>query len=241
MITLERQSILNSEISAADSQIGITAALKRVAHEFSFSHVTLQKAQGREDVALSRLIVATTLPAEYVAEFDRAKLLHKCPVAPMIAESALPFSWSIDDKDPLRGLNFAKQLLDLQRRFRIPTHVAMGLNSVDGDRFVLDFAGVRPILRQAELNEIGMLSLHAFDVFDRIRRASNAATSIPLTSRELEVVRWTAQGKTSVEIGRILSLSDHTVNAYMTNAIKKLDCVNRTQLVAKAIRLKLIV
>ena len=57
---------------------------------------------------------------------------------------------------------------------------------------------------------------------------------------ELEVVRWTAQGKTSIEIGQILTLSDHTVNAYMTNAIKKLDCVNRTQLVAKAIRLKLI-
>ncbi|MNL83451.1 Regulatory protein SdiA [compost metagenome] len=54
------------------------------------------------------------------------------------------------------------------------------------------------------------------------------------------MVRWTAQGKTSAEIGQILTLSDHTVNAYMTNAIKKLDCVNRTQLVAKAIRLKLI-
>ncbi|WP_217539527.1 helix-turn-helix transcriptional regulator, partial [Stenotrophomonas sp. GbtcB23] len=116
--------------------------------------------------------------------------------------------------------------------------VAMGLNSVEGGRFVLDFAGSRPVLRQVELNEIGVLSLHAFDVFDRIRRTSNAAASAPLTGRELEVVRWTAQGKTSVEIGRILSLSDHTVNAYMTNAIKKLDCVNRTQLVAKAIRLK---
>jgi DNA-binding CsgD family transcriptional regulator len=30
------------------------------------------------------------------------------------------------------------------------------------------------------------------------------------------------------------------VNAYMTSAMKKLDCVNRTQLVAKAIRQKLI-
>jgi len=241
MITLERQSILNSEISAADSQIGIVAALKRVAHEFSFSHVTLQKAPKHEDMLLSRLIVATSLPAEYVMEFDRAKLLHKCPAAPIIAESALPFSWSIDDKDPRRGLAFSKQLLDLQRRFGIPAHVAMGLNSGDGDRFVLEFAGARPILRQVELNEIGMLSLHAFDVFDRIRRTSNATVSTPLTTRELEVVRWTAQGKTSVEIGRILSLSDHTVNAYMTNAIKKLDCVNRTQLVAKAIRLKLII
>jgi len=82
--------------------------------------------------------------------------------------------------------------------------------------------------------------LHAFAVFDRIRRSEQASTFGPLTTRELEVVRWTAQGKTSSEIGKILSLSDHTVNAYMTNAIKKLDCVNRTQLVAKALRLRLI-
>ena len=61
-----------------------------------------------------------------------------------------------------------------------------------------------------------------------------------LTKREIEVIRWTSHGKTSSEIGQILSLSDHTINAYLNNAIKKLDCVNRTQLVAKAIRLKVI-
>ena len=30
------------------------------------------------------------------------------------------------------------------------------------------------------------------------------------------------------------------ITGYMTNAIRKLDCVNRTQLVAKAIRMKII-
>jgi DNA-binding CsgD family transcriptional regulator len=89
-----------------------------------------------------------------------------------------------------------------------------------------------------EINELSMLSIQAFDVFDRLRRT--ASNTNVLSARELEVVRWTAQGKTSLEIGQILSLSDHTVNAYMTNAIRKLDCVNRTQLVAKAIRMKII-
>jgi DNA-binding CsgD family transcriptional regulator len=84
-----------------------------------------------------------------------------------------------------------------------------------------------------------MIMLQAVDTYNAIKRG-DGTTPHALSARELEVVRWTAQGKTSVEIGQILSLSDHTVNAYMTNAIKKLDCVNRTQLVAKAIRLKLI-
>jgi DNA-binding CsgD family transcriptional regulator len=43
-----------------------------------------------------------------------------------------------------------------------------------------------------------------------------------------------------VEIAELLSISEHTVNTYMNNAMRKLDCVNRTQLVAKTIRLRLI-
>ncbi len=241
MITLERQSILNSEISAADSRVEIFAAMKRIAHEFGFRHVTLFVATRADEVLLSRMIVETTLPGAYIQEFDRRRLLKLCPVAPIITRSALPFCWSIDDLESVRGFPMPAEMEELQRRFDLITSVAMAMHSIDGGRFMLRFDGIRPRLSQVELNEIGMIVLHAFNVFDSIRRSTNTGTAGPLTTRELEVVRWTAQGKTSSEIGRILSLSDHTVNAYMTNAIKKLDCVNRTQLVAKALRLRLIV
>ncbi|CDZ25249.1 LuxR family transcriptional regulator [Neorhizobium galegae] len=241
MITLERQSILNSEISAADSRVEIFAALKRVAHEFGFRHITLFAATRADETLLSRMIVETTLPASYVQEFDRRRLLKLCPVAPIVTKSVLPYCWSIDDPESVRGFPVPVEMDELQRRYDIIASVAMAVHSIDGGRFMLRFDGIRHRLSQVELNEIGMIVLHAFDVFDKIRRSAKTGTAGPLTTRELEVVRWTAQGKTSSEIGRILSLSDHTVNAYMTNAIKKLDCVNRTQLVAKALRLRLIV
>ena len=84
------------------------------------------------------------------------------------------------------------------------------------------------------------LTANRAELIARCRVKVAQRSPVSLSARELEVVRWTAQGKTSLEIGQILSLSDHTVNAYMTNAIRKLDCVNRTQLVAKAIRMKII-
>lgn len=240
MITLERQSILNSEISTADSPGEIFAAMKRVAHEFGFRHVTLFAAGSPDEILVSRMIVETTLPSAYIQEFDRRRLLRLCPVAPIISKSVLPYCWSLDESENVRGFAIPSAMEELQRRYKLITSVAMVLNSIDGDRFLLRFDGTRSRLTQVELNEIGMIVLHAFDVFDKIRRSAKTAGAGPLSSRELEVVRWTAQGKTSAEIGRILSLSDHTVNAYMTNAIKKLDCVNRTQLVAKALRLRLI-
>lgn len=240
MITLERQSVLNSEISAVHSQEGMFHALKRVAHEFSLKHMTLLSINNPDEEFLSRMLVETTVAEGFFAEFDRKRLLGKCPVAPFVAQSKLPFCWSMNDPLHVRTFEVDPSIEELQRRYDLITSVAMSLYSLDGERFIMRFDGTRPRLTQIELNEIGMITLHAFDVFDRIRRSERKATPAPLTARELEVVRWTAQGKTSAEIGQILSLSDHTVNAYMTNAIRKLDCVNRTQLVAKALRLRLI-
>jgi DNA-binding CsgD family transcriptional regulator len=240
MITLERQSVLSSEISAVRSQEGLFAALRRVTHEFSLQHVTLLSMNNPDEELLSRMVVETSVPDAFFAEFDRKRLLRKCPIGSFIEQSKLPFCWSIGDAPQSRTFDIDPATEDLQRRYTLITSVVMTLHSLEGERFIMRFDGARPRLTQVELNEIGMITLHAFDVFDRIRRSERKAAPAPLTTRELEVVRWTAQGKTSAEIGQILALSDHTVNAYMTNAIKKLDCVNRTQLVAKALRLRLI-
>ncbi|MBO0142915.1 autoinducer binding domain-containing protein [Agrobacterium sp. Ap1] len=240
MITHERQSVLSSEISAAHSQEGLFLALRRVTHEFSLQHITLLSLNNPDEKLLSRMIVQSSIPEPYFAEFDRKRLLEKCALADIIIQSKLPFCWSIGDPLQSRPFPVDSAIEDLQRRYGLITSVAMTLHSLEGERFIMRFDGARPRLTQVELNEIGMITLHSFDMFEKIRRNERKAPPSPLTVRELEVVRWTAQGKTSVEIGQILTLSDHTVNAYMTNAIKKLDCVNRTQLVAKALRLRLI-
>ncbi|GAB4557351.1 MAG: hypothetical protein Tsb007_16740 [Rhizobacter sp.] len=61
-----------------------------------------------------------------------------------------------------------------------------------------------------------------------------------LTPRELECLRWTMEGKTAWELGRILGISEQTAVRHLFNASKKLDCVNKHQAVLKALRLKLI-
>lgn len=58
-----------------------------------------------------------------------------------------------------------------------------------------------------------------------------------LTPREREVLRWTAAGKTSAEIGRILGVSTRTVNFHVAAILLKLDAVNKTQAVVKAVML----
>lgn len=73
--------------------------------------------------------------------------------------------------------------------------------------------------------------------FDRLATCSHrAGRSSAITRRERECLQWCAEGKTSEDIGAILSLSTHTVNHYLISAIGKLNAVNRTHAVAIAFR-----
>lgn len=61
-----------------------------------------------------------------------------------------------------------------------------------------------------------------------------------LTPRELECLRWTMEGKTAWELGRILGIAEQTAVRHLHNASRKLECVNKHQAVLKALRLKMI-
>ncbi|MGO3130286.1 MAG: response regulator transcription factor [Alcaligenes sp.] len=67
------------------------------------------------------------------------------------------------------------------------------------------------------------------------RRILSASWNIPLSSREKEVLRWAADGKTSDEISSILDISVATVKFHTRNAAEKLGTYNRTAAVARAV------
>lgn len=58
--------------------------------------------------------------------------------------------------------------------------------------------------------------------------------SANLTGKEIEVLRWTADGKTSGEIGEILNIAERTVNFHITNTLRKLEAPNKTAAAIKA-------
>lgn len=56
----------------------------------------------------------------------------------------------------------------------------------------------------------------------------------PLSPSEKEVMRWTADGKTVVEISTIMTITARTVNFHLTNAQVKLGTTNKQQSAVKA-------
>ena len=62
-----------------------------------------------------------------------------------------------------------------------------------------------------------------------------------LTARELEVLTWTAKGKTRWEIGEILRISEDTVKKHLLTASNRLGVSNKTHAVSKALLHRLII
>lgn len=61
-----------------------------------------------------------------------------------------------------------------------------------------------------------------------------------LTERELEILRWVAEGHSNKAIGQLLSISENTVKYYMKNILQKLGARNRAEATSMAIRLGLL-
>jgi DNA-binding CsgD family transcriptional regulator len=56
----------------------------------------------------------------------------------------------------------------------------------------------------------------------------------PLTSRELEVLRQLASGRTNAEIAKVLFVAPGTVKAHLNHVFRKLEAANRLQAVVHA-------
>jgi DNA-binding CsgD family transcriptional regulator len=67
-----------------------------------------------------------------------------------------------------------------------------------------------------------------------------ARYAVELTSREREALRWSASGKTYVEIGMIMSVDERTVKFHLVNTMRKLNAMNKTEAAVKAAMLGLL-
>jgi len=94
-------------------------------------------------------------------------------------------------------------------------------------------------LNQARMSWLAQYSHIAMAHLLAPRLAPEMAVS--LTLREKEILRWTAEGKTSYEISQILSIAERTVNFHVNNVMSKLGCTNKTQAAVKAAALGLLV
>lgn len=228
-----------ADIKGFKTQFDVFRFMKRVTEQYGARAFMVLNMPGPTAQDLSSSSIITNWPSDLITEFDQISLLSGSPVLAHLRRSSIPIGFDIDQiatqRDPESG-EISKALF---HRFRMNRGAYFPVHDATGARGAVSFIGDRDPFDTLEMMQLSYIAAHVFNRLAEIREMDSRSSDM-LTERELDCLNWTAAGKTSVEIAEILTLSEHTINHYLNRATKKLDAVNRTQAVAKALRLGLI-
>ncbi|WP_434526098.1 helix-turn-helix domain-containing protein [Photorhabdus asymbiotica] len=149
---------------------------------------------------------------------------------------------SIYDEKTSKHTDF---MIEKPNENEIKNIISIKIKSHHGERSIFSVARKEgPISHNEILNKAGMLGILANECIKTFNNLKNKEDKIivpTLSTREVEVIRWTCEGKTSAEIANILDISTRTVNFHINNIMEKLVVPNKVAAVAKAIAYNLII
>ncbi len=124
---------------------------------------------------------------------------------------------------------------------RASAELFVSLRSLRGEFAVFGVEGeARDALAKAALpREMHILANYFHQHVMRIY-GHDAAHDMIMSARELDCLKWVAEGKTAWEVSVILGISERTVRFHLNSVREKMRCTTTTQAVAKAVAQRLI-
>jgi DNA-binding CsgD family transcriptional regulator len=177
-------------------------------------------------------------PEAFVEASRNFEGLARDPVNRRAQVASLPF---IYDQALYVQAN-AADLWEEQAPFGYRTGISVGLHLPDHRHFLLGIDREKALPQtETKLTEmlanLQLLAVHAQSAAARLHLFAPTppcASHIHLTPREQHVLKFTAQGMTAKEVGKLMCLSEHTVNFHLRNVMSKLDSTTKHQAAFRA-------
>lgn len=194
---------------------------------------------GQESVKPLTLV---TYPPSWVHRYFEADYLNIDPCLPVGYANLLPVDWATYNRKPPR----VKQLFGESVEFGIGRQ---GLTiPIRGTKGEFALFNITSDLGDADWKDAKKTLVRDFQILAHTIHAKATAIAggvapdyqARITPRERECLTWCAVGKTSEDIATILGISEGVVRIHLQSAQHKLNCLNRTHTVAKAMVYKLI-
>lgn len=224
------------DIAGLQTQFDLLRYMRRISQAFGFKSFMICHLPSFDGEKLAANSLLSNMPAELVSKYDSLAMAHYSVGVRRLRETTTPFRITVEDwereNESSPGMVEYLSMLGEQgitQANYFPVHDA------DGRRAAVIWMGGEADITMAAMMELQMIAIH---VFNRLMEIASLLkdNTVTLSEREIQCLNWTAAGKTSAEIAGILGLSEHTVNHYLNHVTKKLDAVNRTQAVVKAIK-----
>ena len=230
------------DISDAPDMPALETRLVRFANELDFGIISgalfIEHAAGR----VSSFCMGNT-PEAYSSTFTSTTVGKRDPVMRRLKRLSAPFVYD----QSMYAQEGAGDLWDAQAPFGYKTGIAMALHLPGGKHFVMGVDRDQPlpsddIAVTRMMADLQLLAVHAQETAVRLLVPQPLVVEqVPhLTDRELEILKWTAAGKSGWAVGQILSISEHNVKYHVGKILVKLDVGSKHQAAAKARSLGLI-
>lgn len=187
------------------------------------------------DTKLQDHVLANGWPSGWSELYVREQWDRYDPVPRHCFRTVEPFEWSEAPFDA-EAEPMAQAVMHRALDFRMTKGFCVPIHYGDGFGAAVSIGGERPDFGGGAKPAIHLMALYAHHKIRSLLLPPRAQRAQVLTNREREVLRWTAVGKTSWEIGSILAISERTANAHISSAARKLNAVNRTATVVAALR-----
>ena len=228
-------------VLSADNKAALRAEAIRFAQSVGFETVNVPVVLDRLG-ADAEFIVIDNAPAEFKAIAADKEYGRRDPVLQHCKKTSVPIVW---DQSTYTAAGQG-DMWEMQARFGYKTGLAVALHLGQGRHVLVAVERDQPLpetpheLRRVAA-DLQLFAAHAQDVaLSLMLPHSRDSDAEDLTPRELESLRWTMEGKTAWELGRILGISEQTAARHLNNATRKLGCVNKLQAVLKALRFGLV-
>ncbi|UWU75669.1 LuxR family transcriptional regulator [Bradyrhizobium huanghuaihaiense] len=186
--------------------------------------------------------VAVKWPPDWCDRYFKREYHTIDPVVRRTPMLARPFLWD-QLADHYQLLPDERRVLDEAKEAGLKHGMSVPLFGPAGRVSVVSFASASDDADpQDRIGHLNALAGQFHNAYGEIARPCNngCERKVALSQREINCLRWVGEGKSSWEIGRILDISENTVNFHIKNAMRKLDATSRIQAVIIAIRLNLL-
>lgn len=154
--------------------------------------------------------------------------------------SQAPRKWVLIDCNDIKLVGLCELIFKIFRTLQYDFDITIPSCQPNGDLCLIGFG--KNTIPSTPANEEMYKSTMVVHFLEKLVRIILLCSQLEfdITPRELECINWVGKGKTSNEIGVILSITESTVDKHVAAVCVKLDAVNRMQMIAKAVRLGLI-
>jgi LuxR family quorum sensing-dependent transcriptional regulator len=213
----------------------VTAELWHVSSSFGYESFCISELP-LPSQSLQECILLCGWPEGWLDRYVAADYVNFDPVARKLRQATMPFFWSEAryDKEDVN----ASRIMNEARDFGLAEGLAVPIYSLQGTQATVTFGAPRFDLSEHSRAALHLIAIYAHGCIGSIRNDPDRhrGSGPRLSPREIECLKWIADGKTTWEISVILSLSERTVREYVDSASKKLGATNRPHAVAAALR-----